>query len=400
MEINQADRISKIKPYIFADLGRKIAQLKKTGMDVIRLDIGSPDLPPADFIIEALVDAARQPDMHGYGQPGGSMPLKEAMAENYGSKFGVELDPEKEVLALIGSKEGIINLTNVFINPGDLVLLPDPFYPAYEFGVIVAQAEAYRMPLLVENGFLPDLNAIPEDIARRAKLIWLDYPNNPTGAIAPLSFFEEVIAFARKYDIVIAHDAPYLEICFGQDHAPSMLQIPGAKDLVIEFNSLSKTYNMAGWRVGMAVGNPDLIRLLKIYKSQCDSSIFKPIMKAAEVALRGDQSWILEKNQIYKKRRDVIVETLQELGFSLNVPQASLYIWAKIPAPWHDSAEFCDKLLREAGVSVTPGVVYGKSGEGYVRISLVTPVEVLKEAMQRLSTWVTNPNKMKERVDA
>ena len=388
MNIKPASRISKIKPYIFADLAKKIAQLRKTGMDIIRLDIGSPDLPPKGFIVDALVEAARQPDMHGYGQPGGSASLKQAIADYYHTRFGVSLDTESEVLALIGSKEGIFNLSNVFINQGELVLLPDPCYPVYEVGVVVAEADTYWMPLLAENGFLPDLDAIPDEIARKARLMWLNYPNNPTGAIAPLSFFEEVLDFAREYEIVIAHDAPYLEVCFDNYQAPSMLQVPGAKEMVIEFNSLSKTYNMAGWRVGMAVGNSNLIRLLQTYKSQSDSSIFKPIMKAAEAALKGDQTWTQERNQIYKQRRDIIVGTLKELGFSFEVPRASLYVWAKIPGKWQDSVDFCDILLREAGVSVTPGIVYGDSGEGYIRISLVTPVETLTEAMRRLKSWI------------
>ena len=388
MEIKPADRISKIKPYFFADLANKITALKRIGVDIIRLDIGSPDLPPADTIIDSLVDAARQPDMHGYGQPGGSPSLKNAIAEYYLDRFDVSLDPETEILALIGSKEGIFNLSNVFINQGELVLLPDPCYPVYEVGVVVAQAEAYHMPLLAKNGFLPDLEAIPVDIARKAKLMWLNYPNNPTGAVAPLAFFEEVLEFARKYEIIIAHDAPYLDVCFDGYQALSMLQIPGAKDMVIEFNSLSKTYNMAGWRVGMALGNPDIIRLLQIYKSQSDSSIYKPIMKAAETALLGDQTWVPKRNQIYKERRDMIVETLQRLGFSIEIPHASLYVWARLPEAWQDSIEFCDVLLRETGVSVTPGVVYGNSGEGYIRISLVTPMRTLSEAMHRLSGWI------------
>lgn len=388
MEIKPADRISQIKPYFFASLAEKITRLKKTGMDIIRLDIGSPDLPPEDFIIDSLVDAARQPNMHGYGKPGGSAALKEAVAEYYLNRFGVELDPETDVLALIGSKEGIFNLNNVFINPGELVLIPDPCYPVYEVGVVVAQAEAYHMPLLAENGFLPDLEAIPEEIARKAKLMWLNYPNNPTGAIAPLSFFEKVVDFARENEIIIAHDAPYLEVCFNHYRAPSILQVPGAEDVVIEFNSFSKTYNMAGWRVGMVVGNPDIIRLLQTYKSQSDSSIFKPIMKAAETALQGDQSWIQERNTIYEQRRDIIVETLQALGFSIAIPQASLYVWARLPDKLSDSIKFSELLLQEAGVSVTPGVVYGKSGEGYVRISLVTPAETLIEAMSRLRAWM------------
>ncbi len=392
MNIKPAKRISQIKPYFFADLAKRIAGLEKHGTDIIRLDIGSPDLPPEDFIIESLVEAARQPNMHGYGQPGGSASLKKAMADYYLETFDVTLDPENEVLALIGSKEGIFNLNNVLINRDDLVLLPDPCYPVYGVGALIAQAETYPMPLLAKNDFLPDLDAIPEEVARRAKLMWLNYPNNPTGAIAPYSFFEDVVKFARENEILIAHDAPYLEVCFNGYKAPSILQVPGSRDIAVEFNSLSKTYNMAGWRVGMAVGNKDVIRLLQTYKSQSDSSIFKPIMQAAERALRGDQSWITERNLVYKRRRDLIVETLKKLGFSLETPKASLYVWARLPDEGSDSILFCEKLLEETGVSVTPGVVYGKSGEGYIRISLVTPVGRLKEAISRVEVW------MKEKV--
>ncbi len=388
MDIQPAERVSQIKPYFFASLEKTIAALRQDGLDVIRLDMGSPDLPPQDFIIESLVTAARRPDAHGYGPSGGSAALRAAIAAYYLDRFDLPLDPQQEILGLIGSKEGIFNLSQVLVNPGDLVLLPDPCYPVYPVGALIAQAQTYAMPLLAENDFLPDLEAIPEAVAGRAKLMWLNYPNNPTGAIAPFAFFEQVIAFARKYKIVVAHDAPYVDVCFDHYRAPSILQVPGAKEVAIEFNSLSKTYNMAGWRVGMAVGNPELIRLLSIYKSQLDSSMFKPIMNAAEAALLGDQDWIVSRNQVYQQRRDVIVSTLLELGFKLQVPKASLYVWAQLPEGWEDSIAFCDRMLRETGVSITPGVVYGPSGAGYVRISLVTPVECLTEAMDRMSAWM------------
>lgn len=388
MDIRPAERVSQIKPYFFASLEKTIAALRQDGLDVIRLDMGSPDLPPKDFIIESLVDAARRPDVHGYGPSGGSAALRAAMAEYYLDRFDLSLDPQKEILGLIGSKEGIFNLSQVLVNPGDMVLLPDPCYPVYPVGALIAQAETYSMPLLAENDFLPDLTAIPDTVADKAKLMWLNYPNNPTGAVAPYSFFEKVVSFARQHEIVVAHDAPYVDVCFDRYRAPSILQVPGAKDVAIEFNSLSKTYNMAGWRVGMAIGNPKLIQLLAVYKSQQDSSMFKPMMKAAETALLGDQTWIDDRNQVYQQRRDVIVATLLDLGFGFQVPQASLYVWARLPEGWDDSFAFCDRMLRETGVSVTPGVVYGPSGAGYVRISLVTPAERLSEAMDRMSSWM------------
>lgn len=388
MEIKPAQRISQIKPYFFADLEKTIAKLSQSGMDVIRLDMGSPDLPPLEFIIESLVKFARQPDMHGYGQSGGTVSLRKAFASYYQTRFSIELDPAREVLGLIGSKEGIFNLSQVLIDPGDLVLLPDPAYPVYRAGALISQAEIFELPLLSKNGFLPDLDEIPDEVAQRAKLMWLNYPNNPTGAIAPISFFKEVVAFAKKNNIVIAHDAPYVDVCFDSYIAPSILQVPGAMEVAVEFNSLSKTYNMAGWRVGVAVGNAEIIRLLRTYKSQLDSSHFKPIMLAAESALLDDQTWIQGRNKVYQRRRDIIVKTLDDLGFHVDIPKASLYVWAKLPDPWQDCIAFCDLLLQETGVSITPGAVYGDSGKGFVRFSLVTPVERLIEAMLRMKEWM------------
>lgn len=388
MIIEPANRISQIEPYFFANLGKTINKLKQSGLDIIRLDMGSPDMPPKDFIIETLVQAARRSDMHGYGQSGGSDSLRRAFASYYFKRFGVYVDPDQEVLGLIGSKEGLFNLSQIILNKGDLVILPDPGYPVYEVGAVITQAETYFMPLLAKNNFLPDLNNIPDEIANRAKLMWLNYPNNPTGAVAPLEFFEKVIDFAKRHQIIIAHDAPYVDVCFENYQAPSILQVQGAKDVCVEFNSLSKTYNMAGWRVGVAVGNPEIIRLLTVYKSQLDSSHFKPIMKAAETALLGDQTWINDRNKVYQKRRDVIVKTLRDIGFDFEEPKASLYIWSKIPSPYKDSIAFCNELLLDTGVSITPGVVYGPSGAGYVRISLVTPIDRLEEAMSRLNKWM------------
>lgn len=388
MEIKPAHRISSIKPYFFADLQKTINRQFADGVDVIRLDMGSPDLPPEDFIIDALVKTARQPDMHGYGQAGGSLAHRTAFAQYYQKRFNVDLDPEKEVLGLIGSKEGVFNLSQVLINPDDLVLVPDPCYPVYGIGALIAQAKTFNMPLLAENHFLPDLEAVPPEVAAKAKILWLNYPNNPTGAVAPLDFFANVVDFAKRYNIVVAHDAPYVDVCFDGYEAPSILQVPGAKELAVEFNSISKTYNMAGWRVGVVVGNSEVIRLLRVYKSQLDSSHFKPIMKAADTALTGDQSWLTKRNAIYEKRRDVIVETLRDLGFSLEIPKAALYVWARLPEYIPDSVAFCERLLAETGVSVTPGIVYGNSGAGYIRVSIVTPVERLKEAMKRIAVWM------------
>jgi LL-diaminopimelate aminotransferase len=386
--IKPADRIASFKPYFFASLNLKINALKAKGMDIIRLDMGSPDLPPPKFIVDVLEKEARRSDTHGYTQMGGSPEFKKACAEYYRRRFDVTLDAQKEVLALLGSKEGLFDLAQVLLNPGDIVLAPDPGYPVYSSGTLIAGAELYLMPLLEANAFLPDLHSIPEDVARRAKIIWIDYPNNPTGTVAPLSFFEEVIEFGRKYEIVIAHDAPYVDVCFDGYVAPSLMQVPGAKDVAVEFNSLSKTYNMAGWRIGMAVGNPQILSYMHTYKSQVDSGSFDPILKAGAAALTGDQSWTEERNLVYKTRRDICVTALRQAGFTVTPPPAAIYVWARLPSAFPDCVAFCDQMLEETGVSTTPGIVYGQAGDGYLRISLGTPTDRIEEAMRRLVEWV------------
>lgn len=383
-----ADRIASFKPYFFASLGKKIADLKAKGVDVIRIDMGSPDLPPADFITDSLVESARRPDVHGYTTNGGTPAFRKAVADYYMDRFEVSLDPQKEVIGLIGSKEGLFNLSQVMLNPGDVSLVPDPGYPVYSASGIIAGAKIVYLPLLRENGFLPDLNAIPAEDLAKAKLLWLNYPNNPTGAIAPMSFFEDAVLFAKKHHILLAHDAPYTDVCFDHYNAPSLMQVPGAKEVAVEFNSLSKTYNMAGWRLGMAVGNPEVIDYLYTYKSQLDTSNFEPVFAAGVTALTSDQEWLIERNDVYQKRRDAVVSGLRQAGFSLETPKAAIYVWAHLPAGHDDSMAFCDKLLEATGVSMTPGIVYGQHGEGYVRISLGTPLERIEEAMQRMIHWI------------
>jgi len=386
--IRPSDRISSFKPYFFATLNKKLTELKAGGMDVIRLDMGSPDLPPDDFIIDTLVHEAKRSDLHGYTPMGGTPEFLKAVAAYYLRRFNVELDPKTEALALIGSKEGLFNLAQVILNPGDVALVPDPGYPVYSAGAIIAGAEVYYMPLLEKNQFLPDLNSIPADILRRARLMWLDYPNNPTGAVAPLSFFEEVVAFGREHEILIAHDAPYVDVCFDNYIAPSIMQAPGAKEVAVEFTSTSKTYNMGGWRLGAAVGNAQVINYLHTYKSQMDSSHFAPILTAGAAALTGDQEWVQDRNLVYKERRDIIVSALRKAGFTVNTPPAAIYVWARLPQGVTNSTEYCNRMLEQTGVSTTPGVVYGPSGEGYLRISLGTPTPRIKEAMQRVIDWV------------
>ncbi|MCE5207615.1 MAG: aminotransferase class I/II-fold pyridoxal phosphate-dependent enzyme [Chloroflexi bacterium] len=386
--VKPAERISAFKPYFFSILGKKIKDLQSHGLDVIRLDMGSPDLPPADFIIEAMVQSARSADSHGYTAYGGIPLFREAVAKYYLNRFNVKLDPVNEVLGLIGSKEGLFDLPVVLANMGDVILIPDPGYPVYQSGAELVGAEIHYVPLVAENNFLPDLKAIPPKIAYRAKIMWINYPNNPTGAVAPIEFFEEVVEFGRKHEIVIAHDAPYTEICYDGYVAPSILQVPDSKDVVVEFNSLSKAYNMGGWRLGMVCGNPKVLKLLQTYKSQMDNSHFAPIQIAGATALTGDQNWLINRNEIYKERRDIILETLRNLGFQVNTPPSTIYLWARIPSRFEDCIEFCDRLLRETGVSMTPGTVFGEYGKGYVRISLGIATDRVRVAMERLTDWM------------
>lgn len=383
-----ADRIASFKPYFFAALGKKINALKSKGMDIIRIDMGSPDLPPADFIIESLVTSARRADTHAYTPNGGTPAFKQAVADYYLNRFEVNLDPQTEVIGLIGSKEGLFNLSQVLLNPGDVSLVPDPGYPVYSASGLIAGGEIFYVPLTSEREFLPDFSSIPEEVLNRAKILWLNYPNNPTGAVANSDFFEEAVTFARHHHLLIAHDAPYTEICFDGYTAPSILQVPGANDVAVEFNSLSKTYNMAGWRLGMAVGNAEVIQYLFTYKSQMDTSTFAPIFAAGVTALSGDQTWLVERNDIYKTRRDLVVRGLRESGFTLETPKAAIYVWAHLPDGMTDSTDFCNRLLEETGVSMTPGIVYGQHGEGFVRISLGTETSRIDEAMQRLVKWI------------
>ncbi len=382
-----ADRISTFKPYFFASLGKKISELKASGTDVIRIDMGTPDLPPAKFITDVLIKESQKENTHGYCPIGGTPEFKQAVADYYINRFNVTLDPKSEIVGLIGSKEGLFNLSQVLLNPGDVALIPDPGYPVYSAGGIIAGGKIVHFPLIRENGFLPDLAALSEIDLSKAKILWLNYPNNPTGAIAPISFFEEVVSFARKHHLLIAHDAPYADVSFDEYTAPSLMMIPGAKEVAVEFNSLSKTYNMAGWRLGMAVGNPAIIDYLYNYKSQMDTSNFAPVYSAGIAALTGDQSWLDQRNLIYKQRRDLVVNGLREAGFTFDIPRAAIYVWAALPKGHFNSIDYCAKLLEETGVSTTPGVVYGPHGEGYLRISLGTPANRIEEAMDRLVNW-------------
>jgi LL-diaminopimelate aminotransferase len=331
--------------------------------------------------------SAQSPSHHGYGGYYGIPELRQAMAGYYERRFGVKLVPGLEVAPLIGSKEGIANVALAFVDPGDVVLVPNPGYPTYSLGTLLAGGTPYPLPLLAEGGFLPDLEAIPEEVARSTKILWLNYPNNPTGATVTLDFFERVVAWARGYDVLVCHDNPYCDVTFDGYVAPSLLQVSGAMDHSLEFNSLSKTYNMAGWRVGMAVGNRKAVDALARTKTNIDSGIFRAIQDAAIVALEGDQTWLDGRNEIYRQRRDLILSTLPALGMKADKPEASLYIWATIPAGYDSSVSFTTRLLEDAGVSIAPGTAFGSLGEGYVRISLGMSTERVREAMERLKRF-------------
>jgi LL-diaminopimelate aminotransferase len=393
-----ADRVADLPPYVFAKLGRRLRELTARGKDIIRLDVGSPDLPPPAFIVEAMYHSSLDSSHHGYGGYYGTPALRQAMATYYERRFAVKLDPEKEVCPLIGSKEGIANVALAFVDPGVPVLVPDPGYPTYSLGTLLAGGVPVRVPLLVENGYLPDLEAIPAEVARSARILWLNYPNNPTGAIATLEFFERVVSFARKFDLLVCHDNPYCDVTFDGYTAPSLLQVPGAMSVALEFNSLSKTYNMAGWRVGMAVGNGVAVEALARTKTNIDSGIFRAIQDAAVTALTGDQSWLKERNEIYRERRDLILATLAGLGMSAVQPRASLYVWSSTP-DGYSSEDFASRLLEEAGVSIAPGTAFGPRGEGYFRISLGQDTDRIREAMVRLTQLIQGEVKDRSGID-
>ncbi|MFC1968255.1 LL-diaminopimelate aminotransferase [Chloroflexota bacterium] len=379
-------RIEKLPPYLFVEISRKIAERRAKGENVITFAIGDPDIPTPPHIIERLSQAAQDPANHRYPETEGLPQLRHAIADWYKQRFGVGFDADKEVLPLIGSKEGIGHIALCFIDPGDIALVPDPSYPVYPVGTMFAGGEPYYMPLVEEKGFLPDIEKIPTEIANRARLLWINYPNNPTAAVADLNFFERVVHFARRHDIVVCHDGPYSEVAFDGYRPPSFMQAPGAREVGVEFHSLSKSYNMTGWRIGMVVGNAGIIDALMRVKSNLDSGIPQAIQIAAIEALRGPQDCIEQHNSIYQRRRDLLVETLNEIGLRTETPRASLYVWARIPQGY-DSMSFASRLLDEAGVVVTPGVGYGKGGEGYIRLSLTTPDDQLKEGLIRLLTW-------------
>lgn len=381
--MQKAECLNHLAPYLFAQIDAKRDALVAQGVDVISLGIGDPDMPTPSHIVDALIKAAQNPANHQYPDYAGSLAYREACADWMRDRFGVTLDPKTEVLALIGSKEGIAHLHTAFVNPGDYVLAPSIGYPVYSGGATLQSANTYFMPMTAENGFLADFEQVPEDILKRAKIMFLGYPNNPTGAIATEEYFDKAIDFCIRHDLLLAHDNAYCEIGFDGYRAPSILERPRAMECCIEFFSLSKAYNMTGWRIGFAAGNPYAIEALGTVKNNLDSGQFGAIQDAAIVALRSSQDCIDEMNAIYMRRRDAIVEALQAISLECNTPQATIYVWAKVPNGY-TSAEFAEKLLEQAHVIVTPGSGYGPDGEGYIRISLTTPDDRLLEAVDRI----------------
>ena len=378
-----ADRLRRLPPYLFAEIDRKKRDVRARGVDVIDLGIGDPDLPTPPHIVHALQAAAAKPEHHRYPSYEGMPAFRQAVARWYGRRFGVALDLETEVLTLIGSKEGTAHMPLAFVNPGDVVLVPDPGYPVYSAGAWFAGGECHFMPLRRQNGFLPDLGAIPADVARRAKLMYLNYPNNPTAAVASPAFFKGVVEFARRFNLLVCHDAMYSELHFDGYEPPSFLATDGAKDVGVEFHSLSKTYSMTGWRLGFCVGNRDAVAGLGKIKTNVDSGVFQAVQEAGVAALTGPQDVAEQYRRTYQERRDVAVAGLRNLGWEVDVPKAAFFVWAPVPHR-KDSREFATRLLEEAGVVVTPGVGFGPSGEGFYRIALTLGAERIAEAMERL----------------
>jgi len=381
-----AERLKKVPPYLFVEIDRLKNEKLKKGADIIDLGIGDPDLPTPSEIVEVAKKALENSAFHRYPSSQGSEFFRKACANYMKRRFGVEFDPETEVSALIGSKEGIAHFPLAFVNPGDVVLCPEPAYPVYHLGTLFAGGEPYYLPLLWENNFFPDLGSIPKEVIKRAKILWINYPNNPTGAVATKDFFAEAVSFAKRYGLILAHDAAYVEMYF-EEPALSIFEVDGARDVAIEFHSLSKTFCMTGWRIGFAVGRKELVQGLAKLKSNIDSGVFTAIQYAGAYALDNLERIVPPLRAVFKERRDYLAKALHELGFELRIPQATFYLWVKVPKGF-TSTDFCRKLLEELDIVVTPGNGFGPSGEGYFRIALTVGVDTLKRAVERLSSFV------------
>ena len=382
LTVNLASRVKHLPPYLFASIDRMKQKALAKNVDLIDLSIGDPDIPTPKHIVRAMKKAVENPHHHRYPSYEGMFSFREAVARWYKRRFHVNLDPHSDVLSLIGSKEGIGHISLAFVNPGDIALVPSPGYPVYAIGTLFAEGENYIMPLKAQNNFLPDLQSIPEKVLKKARLLFLNYPNNPTSSVAPREFFRETIRLAEKNNIIVCHDASYTEIYYGA-RPLSFMQIPGAKDVGIEFHSLSKTYNMTGWRIGFAVGNRDILAGLGKIKTNIDSGVFQAIQEAAIVALETDDRILAGIRDIYRERRDLLCTGLQKAGVVLKKPKATFYIWAKVPSTF-DSMGFTSFLLDKAGILTTPGNGFGEAGEGYIRFALTASAKRIREAVKRI----------------
>ncbi len=382
-----AKRISSLPPYLFAEIDERKREARKKGIDVIDLSIGDPDLPTPPHVVEAVCNAAKDPSNHRYPSYDGMLTFREAVAAWYKRKKHVSLDAEDEVLTLIGSKEGIAHSAFAFLNHGDVALIPDPAYPVYGNATILANGIPHLVPLTEENEFKPNLESIDKEVTRKAKIMFLNYPNNPTAATVEKSFFKEIVDFAREHDIIILHDNPYSELTFDGYEAPSFMAVDGAKEAGIEFNSLSKTYNMTGWRIGFAVGNPEILKGLRLVKTNVDSGAFQAVQIAGIAALTGPQGGIKTNVETYRERRDILIDGLRSAGMEVRKPRATFYLWVEVPSTF-SSIRFSMFLLERTGVVVTPGVGFGENGEGFVRFSLCVNAERIKEACERLKLFM------------
>jgi LL-diaminopimelate aminotransferase len=383
--VKPSERLERIPPYAFAQLERQIAAKRAAGVDVISLGIGDPDRPTPPLIVRAMQEAVSEPETHRYPSNRGREDFRGAVRDFYERRFDVSLDPEREIVPALGAKEAIFNVNLAFLNPGDYALAADPGYPVYTGGPWLAGAEPVLMALEPEHGFVPDLGAIEEDVARRAKLMFLNYPNNPTGAIAPEGFFERVVEFARAYEILVVHDNSYSEITFEGHRAPSFLATPGAKDVGIEIFSLSKGYNMTGWRCAVAVGNPEALETYWRLKTNIDSGLFEAVQLAGVAALSPESDEeVASMRELYLRRRDLVCDSLRAIGVHVRPPRATIYVWAPVPDGFASSEAYCAHVLERAAVVLSPGAIYGPAGEGWFRISLTTPDDRLLEAVERL----------------
>jgi LL-diaminopimelate aminotransferase len=379
-----AERLRRLPPYLFAQIEQKIAAKKAAGVDVISLGIGDPDTPTPSLVVEAMQRHAADPGTHQYPSNRGRESFRQAVAGFYASRFNVDLDPATMIIPAMGAKEAVANVNLAFLDPGDVALASDPGYPVYTTGPLLAGAEPVPMPLLPELGFQPDLEAIPADVAARARVMFLNYPNNPTGGVIEDDFFARAVEFVRANDVIVIHDNAYSEITYDGYRAPSFLETPGALDVGIEIFSLSKTYNMTGWRAGAVVGNPDLVAAYWQLKTNIDSGMFEALQEAAAAALDSDQASVAEMCAIYQRRRDVLVGALRRIGLDVDPPKGAIYVWARVPEG-HTSASFTEQVLEDAAVVISPGAAYGPSGEGFVRMSLTVPDERLVEAADRIA---------------